>query len=67
MVNTMVNFFGIENVALIIKSTNFLFQNFENKSKKIFDEFVYNELLHEEYLELFEGKKIIKKKFKELL
>jgi hypothetical protein len=66
IVNTMTNYFGMENIALMTKSSNFPFQNFENKTIGILDEFVYNEYLHEEYLKLFEGRQIIiEKKFKD--
>jgi len=49
-----IEFFGIENVALILQSKTFSFQDFNNKLVAILDEFKYYDSLHTEYLKIFE-------------
>lgn len=59
-----IEYFGLDNIALITQSKNFPFQNFENKLIAILDEFKYYDSLHNEYLKLFENRQIlIEKKF----
>lgn len=61
-----IEFFGIENIALMTQSKNFPFQNFENKIIAILDEFKYYDALHNEYLKLFENRQVlIERKFQD--
>jgi hypothetical protein len=66
--DVFIEYFGLDNIALITQSKNFPFQNFEHKIIAILDEFKYYDSLHNEYLKLFENRQIlVEKKFEDAI
>lgn len=66
--NIFIEYFGIDNIALMTQSKNFPFQNFNKKLIAVLDEFKYYSSLHTEYLKIFENRDaIVEKKFEDAI